>query len=284
MVKNNIFEIKMTVGSGSSIFSIKEGEGLTIIGENDSGKSALLALLARRGKGVSYRGNKARLSKDEQTLFDLEIGYFDGTADDCEETKVSEVLEKAAAKFNMLPQDIATLFGIEEIEFEIGTKKTKGFLSATVGLLSKLCKEYKILLMDDVFGLDFGFKKKIIPFLKKVSDKFGLTYVIATTDPYMALALTPYTLLIEGKQPVEYGKSENVLKKPMHPYAKWFVNGCRLKNDASIAFVRTAKDSKPSKKACKFSPICPLADDTCRTTQPEFKVYAKNNATACHKI
>lgn len=283
MAKSTIFEIKLPVGQGSYTFVIKEGEGLTIIGESDSGKSALLEQIAKRGRGISYRGNKAKLSKDEKNLFGLEIGYFDGTASDSSEDRVIDVLEKAAAKFNMMPSEIAGLFGIEEIDYNSKTKKLTGFLSASTGLLSKLCKEYKFLLIDDSFGLDFGFKKKLIPFLKRVSDKYGLEYVIATTDPYMALALTPYTLMIEGKIPVEYGKSDHVLKKPTHPYAKWFVSGCKLKKDPAVAFVRTAKDAKPSRKACRFSAICPMADDTCKSRQPEFVLRGKDNLSACHK-
>ncbi len=283
-MKNEIFQIRMTVGSNHPSFTVREGEGLSIVGESSCGKSELLALLSRHGKGVAYRGNKSKLSKDEENLFNVEIGYFDGTANSSKEDKIIDVLEKASVKFNMLPSEIGEIFDIEEGEYDQKVKKTKGVLNSSVGLLDKLCEDYKLLLIDDAFGLDFDYKKRVVPFLKSVSDKFSLTYIIATSDPYMAAALTSYALLLESRKPVEYGKCDSVLKKPLHPYAKWFVASSKLKKDASFAFVRTAKDSKPSKKACRFSSICPIADEKCRLSQPEFSVHGKGHVTACHKI
>lgn len=284
MMKNEIFEIKLSLGKTRSRFVIKEGDGFSIIGENDGGKSQILSLIARRGKGVSYRGNKSKLSKEEQNLFDLEIGYFDGSTKECKEEKVEDLLDKASVKFNMLVSEIADIFDISQEEYEVKIKNTRGFLSLTCSLLDKLCKDYKILLFDDAFGLDFAFKKKLTPFLKEIGKNFSLTYVIATTDPFFASALTGYALLVENGMPVEYGKCDVLLKKPLHPYSKWFVASAKNKKDASVAFVRTAKDEKPPKKACRFAMICPWSSDECKKRAPEFTAKTKESYTACHKV
>ena len=284
MMKNEIFEIKLSLGKTCSRFVINEGDGLSIIGENDGGKSQILSMIARREKGVTYRGNNKKLSNEQESLFSLEIGYYDGSLKDCTAQTVGELVDKASIKFNLLASEIADLFDISEMEYGVKIKKASGFLALTCSLLDKLCGDYKILLLDDAFGLDFAFKKKLTPFLKEVAKNFGLTYVIATTDPFFASALTGYALLVETGMPVEYGKCDVLLKKPLHPYSKWFVASAKNKKDASVAFVRTAKDDKPSKKACRFCMICPIADDECKKRSPEFKEHAKGNYTACHKI
>ncbi len=280
--KSEIFNLKLPTNSGIVDFSVKEGEGLCIIGENGSGKSDLLALLASRGRGVSYRGNRVKLSKDEQALFAVEIGYFDGSGAR-DNITVGELLERCGTKFNMLPIEVGAVFDIDESEYSIKLSRAEGILAEATGLLETLCRDYKILLIDDVFGLDKAIKARLVPLLKKASTITGVSYIIATTDPDMS-ALTTHTLLIESGQPVEYGKSENIFKKPAHPYTKWFTSSLKKKKEDEIVLVRTTKDGKPSKKACRFSTICPLADDNCRLKAPDFTPCGRDHLTACYKV
>ena len=281
-VKQEILQLKLPVSIGAYEFEIRESEGLSIIGENGSGKSELLYKIANKGKGVGYRGNRGRLTKDEKSLFEAEIGYFDGTKDELDDELVIDLIERASVKFKMPPISIASIFDIDETEYMQKVKQTKGFLAHAVALLFELCKERKLLIIDDVFGLDYEFKRKLIPFLEKVREEKGLTYLVATNDLEMAKRLTEYVMIIENKVPVEYARTETFFKKPLHPYTKWFTMQ-KKKGQNQVVFIRTEKDGKPPKRACKFSIVCPFSDDICKSKQCEFSLHGRDHWVSCHK-
>lgn len=280
-MKQEILQLRLPVGSGYHEFEIRESEGLSVIGENGSGKSDLLSRIAKCGKGVGYRGNRGRLSKDEKALFGVEVGYFDGSTQNLNDELVIDLIERASAKFKMLPVEIASIFDVDETEYMQRVKKTKGFLKNSVALLFELCKDCKILVFDDVFGLDYEFKRKLIPFLEKVREEKGLTYIVGTNDLELARRLTEYVMLIENGMPVEYARADTFFKKPLNPYAKWFLG--KKKKENPIVFIRTEKDGKPPKRVCKFSIVCPYSDDACKSKQCEFTLHGRDHWTACHK-
>ena len=282
-IMQDILQVKLATISNLFEFEIRETEGLSIIGENGMGKSKLLSRISNKSKGVGYRGNRGRLSKDEKDLWDLEIDYFDGTLNRAVDERVIDLLERASVKFNSTPVELGRVFDIDQTEFMLKLKQVKGELEKSIALLYCLTKDIKLLLLDDVFGLDDEIKSRLLPFLEKARENYGLTYLIATTDFEMARRLTSFIAVMEDDKIVEYARSETLLKKPLHPYSRWLINSNKKRRDG-VVFIRTAKDGKPPKKACKYSLICPFSDDICKSKPCEFVLHGKEHFTACHKL
>lgn len=279
----DILQLRLPTLANTYEFEIREIEGFSIIGENGMGKSNLLSRIAKKSKGVGYRGNRGRLSKDEKDLWDLEIDYFDGTLNRAVDERVIDLLERASVKFNSTPIELGRVFDIDQTEFMLKLKQAKGDLEKSLALLYVLTKDIKLLLLDDVFGLDSEVKSRLLPFLEKARETYGLTYLIATTDFETARRLTSFIAVMEEGKIVEYARSETLLKKPLHPYSRWLINSNKKRRDG-VVFIRTAKDGKPPKKACKFCLICPFSDDKCKTKSCEFTLHGKEHFTACHKL
>lgn len=280
-IKPEILQLKLFPSTNFE-FEVREGEGLSIIGENGSGKSKLLSRIFLRKKGVGFMGNRNRLSKEEKMLWQVDVDYFDGTTKNLVDQRVVDVIDKVSAKFSILPKEIAKMLDISENDYEKKIKKVSGKLEVVVAFLYALARDSKLLFIDDVFGLNGEIKSAILPLLERARDEFNLTYVIATTDPNVAKRLTSYVLIIEDGKPVEYGRCDTIFKKPLHPYSKWFVGSNKKKKD--VVFIRTEMDEKPPKRACRFCVVCPLADDTCKSKACEFELHGRDHFTACHKV
>ena len=283
-MKNEIFKIVLPVGSATTNLTINEGESIAIVGENCSGKSELLRSIYERRRGITYRGISARLTPTEEELYDSEIAYFDGALFGDPKSTCDEVVTRAAICLEELPENIKRYFGISEFDEEKRLKEIDYYLSLKLALMQVLAQRKKILLLDDLFGLDVELKKNVTPFLKDVKDRYKFTYVIATTDIAFANTLSDWMLIMEDRQVVEYGRTKNLINTPKHPYSQWLIDSAITKKDYNLQFVRTTKDLKPRKRACRFVNICPLKTDKCNNQAPIFTKYSETDWTACHLV
>lgn len=275
-MKKVIFTLNLTTGVGEANIDVCEGEGLSIVGLCGSGKSKLLKNIAKKGKGVTYRGITGGLQKSEQDLFDLEIGYasVDSTL---KKRKVKEVLERASVFYDMLVAEVSTALDIPEKYYAYTVCELPSFLQARLALLNVMSVGHSVILIDDVFGLSGKVKDGITEFLLKAGKK-PLTYIIATSDFNFASICTK-SLIIDCGRVVEWGKTAKVLKNPVHPFAKWFVDTSR-KGKSGVSWRKCV--GKLKKRACRYALVCPEAGADCLKECSPFAPYTPTEYTSCH--
>lgn len=283
---SNILTISMPVLNNTVRIILREGESLGIVGENMSGKSEVLQRIRYHKFGLTYRGvAPADFTKEEEDLFLQEIGYSAADMYLNPKDKVIDVLGRCAVAIEGIPDDVAKVFCIMPTEYDLKVKDVDYILLSKLILIDTLSHNYRVIMIDDVFGYDYTFKRRLIPFLEKYRKDRGVTYLIATTDIVFASQLTEWTMVVYADRLVEYAQTKHLITSPNHPYSKWLINSTYMEEAREIpTFIRTASDPIPPKDKCPFSAICPYAIDKCKTDSPVFASYNNTDWTACHLV
>ncbi|MBL8006762.1 MAG: ABC transporter ATP-binding protein [Ignavibacteria bacterium] len=213
-------------------FKIYEGDFISIIGKNGSGKSTVVKLFSKILEGYSgkifFRGNE--ISSADRKEFSRSLSYLPQSAGILnEDLTVREFLHlgryshKKFTDFNYSVEDNEIVShcinetGTEKIADKnfyrlSGGEKQKVLL--TLGLIQLDIQNElsgKILIIDEPLTyLDVNYQLEIFSVLGKLN-KRGLTIVIVIHDLSLALNFTDKSLLISEGKLVKYSESEKVI-------------------------------------------------------------------------
>ena len=83
---------------------------------------------------------------------------------------------------------------------------------------------------------------------------------------------------------VEFGRVEQILENPLHPYTQSLLASVPdLWNEKEIkAIPRYPPDLRNPPSGCRFHPRCPFMREECRTKEPELIKINKGHYVACH--
>ena len=274
-MKKVIFTLKLPTGVETVGIDILEGEGLAIVGLDECKKGEILKNIAQKGKGVTYRGIVGGLQKSEQDLFDLEIGYVEVNGS-LKKKRVSDVIEKASVFYDMLNSEIGEVVDLPSRYFSSKIGELPKFMQDRLALLDTISEGHSVILIDDSFGFDGLVKTNIIEFLVKASKK-PLTYIVATSDFELA-NICAKTVIVDDGRVVEWGKTNKVLKSPVHPFSKWFVELSR-KGKTSVSWRKG--NGRLKRRACRYALVCPEASAECLKECAPFAPYSKTEYVPC---
>ncbi|MGH7852368.1 MAG: molybdenum ABC transporter ATP-binding protein [Candidatus Binatia bacterium] len=159
--------------------------------------SALRINLAPQQRGIGYVPQEAalfpHLSVRKNILFGAERGGHSGKSTDISMEHVLEVLEIA----HLLPRPVTQLSG--------GEVQRVAFARA---ILSRP----RLLLLDEpLAALDIGLKERILPYLGRVRDKFGIPIIYVTHNVTEVLTLADWVLVIRDGRLVAQGTPKETL-------------------------------------------------------------------------
>jgi molybdate transport system ATP-binding protein len=91
-------------------------------------------------------------------------------------------------------------------------KRLSGGESQRVALARALLSRPQLLLLDEpLASLDIGLKERIIPYLHRVRDEFGIPMIYVTHDPVEVLSLADWVVMIKEGRLVAQGVPQEVL-------------------------------------------------------------------------
>jgi molybdate transport system ATP-binding protein len=91
-------------------------------------------------------------------------------------------------------------------------KSLSGGESQRVALARALLSRPQLLLLDEpLASLDIGLKERIIPYLRRVRDEFGIPMIYVTHDPVEVLSLADWVVMIKEGRLVAQGVPQEVL-------------------------------------------------------------------------
>jgi peptide/nickel transport system ATP-binding protein len=134
-------------------------------------------------------------------------------------------------------------------------------------------------------ALDVTVQAQILEKLIEVKDAFNAAIVLITHDLGVVAGMAHRTLVMYAGRPVELGKTDEVFYSPRMPYTAGLLGSIPSAGDTGR--LRPIVGAPPSlinlPTGCPFSPRCPLADDKCRTVEPELLATdAPDHLAACH--
>jgi peptide/nickel transport system ATP-binding protein len=156
-----------------------------------------------------------------------------------------------------------------------------------IGIARALALRPKLLICDEpVSSLDVSVQAQILNLLRDLQKSFGLTYLFISHN----IAITAFMsrrigVMYLGKL-VEIGPSQDILKKPLHPYTQALLKAIPQPDPKNKRQKRMVVGEIPSPidrpSGCPFHTRCPFVQDICRQVVPELRELHPEHSVACH--
>ncbi len=293
---------------GSS-FSIQKGEILGIVGESGAGKSitafSILGLIDPPGRivdgeilfdgknlvGLSeeefrqIRGNEiSMIFQDPQTSLNpvITIG----------EQMMEAILyhHKGVSKkeaYNSCVEILKTV-GLPAAQKRMKSypHQLSGGMKQRVVIAMALLNNPKLLIADEpTTALDVTIQAQILYLMKKLSQEFHSALILITHDIAVVSQLCDKIAVMYAGRIVEYGKKEDIIFNPKHPYTKGLIECLPKLNDDKkrlyqIPGIMPSLLGLPS--GCYFKDRCELADEQCDVYPKKQEIDGR--VLFCHKV
>lgn len=224
-------------------FSLHSGEILGIVGESGSGKSTLIkaamGLLGSEGSitggEICYRGRLLnRLPPREmRTLCGSELGYIFQNAGSsfCPiRTVGAQLFEtmRAHGKITKADFEVQALELLSKLGFDNGKRilesypfELSGGMQQRVGIAAAMLLNPSILFADEpTSALDVTIQKQVVEEMLLVRKTFGTAIILVAHNLGVIGAMADRVLVLKDGEPIEYGKTQDVLTNPQADYTK----------------------------------------------------------------
>jgi tungstate transport system ATP-binding protein len=212
--------------------SIHNGEFLSIIGPNGTGKSTLLlsigGLVKRESGEISFHGKRIENGEEllafrrrvamvfqEPLLFDATV--YDNVASGLKIRGISRSRIRPVVEENL------ALFGISHLSSR-SARKISGGEAQRTSLARAFATDPEMILLDEPFAsLDPPTKEAIIEDLSRVMKVKLTTAIMATHDRMDALRLSSRIAVMDGGRIVQIGTPSSVIHQPVNETVALFV-------------------------------------------------------------
>jgi len=288
---------------------IRRNEILGVVGESGSGKSmfaeSLLDAVVRPGQlsgGITYYPEPGRpvdlldLSEEElrRARWEEISLVFQGALDSFNPTihirthfketlrshdaDVESGMERARELISDLYMDPERVLDSYPHELSGGMKQR-----ALVAL--SLVLEPEVLVMDEpTAALDLLMQRSILSLLQELQEKYDLTMVFITHDLPLVAELCDRLAVMYAFEFAEIGPTQDIIHDAAHPYTRLLLQ-TTPNLDMEPSEMRPIKGASPDPislpTGCRFHPRCPLADEQCRTEDPDREPFAPERQVAC---
>jgi oligopeptide/dipeptide ABC transporter ATP-binding protein len=286
-------------------FTLNKGEILGIIGESGSGKSTIglsIMMLLPEGTKISgsiiYEGKDlTRINQEElreirgkeiSLIFQDSLSSFDPVI------KVGKQIVERAIDDGLMDNNTATRRAIEilrslgvtypELRLKSYPHELSGGLRQRAFIAMSTFLDPKILIADEpTTSLDVIAQKQLIDQIKRMKYN-GISVIFITHDIALASSFCDKLLIIYGGYVMEYGKTDQIIREPYHPYTDGLINVIPMLSNIEKG-LRIMKGSLPNPKelppGCIFWPRCDYAKEKCKSEIPPLLEAEEGRYVAC---
>ena len=156
-----------------------------------------------------------------------------------------------------------------------------------IGIARALAVNPKFIVCDEpVSALDVSIQAQILNLLMDLQDEKKLTYVFITHDLSVVKHISHEIMVMYLGQCVEYAKTEDLFKNPLHPYTKGLLDAVpipslkakKLSTEVMRGELTSPVDPAPG---CRFAARCPYATDACRGRDIPLKEVEPGHFVSC---
>lgn len=207
---------------------IGKGEIVSILGPSGCGKTTLLNLILGL---TNVTGGRIVFDGEDITHMPMEKRGFNIVFQDYAlfpnltvyENIVYGLRNKPNISTSQEVQDLINLLGLSE-HLNKNIEELSGGQKQRTALARTLVMKPKILLLDEpLSALDGVIKESIKQKIKQIARDFKLTTIIVTHDPEEALTLSDKVLIVNQGQIAQFGKPEEIIKKPADEFVRKFI-------------------------------------------------------------
>jgi len=295
---------KVHAVSGVS-FDMWRGETLGVVGETGSGKSTLArsVIQAPRPKSGEVRFLGTDLMKLGRRQLNearrqMQMVYQDPFGSLDPRWRVMELVEEPLLGYGVKPAskrrervcELLELVGMDPGVF--GRRRPhelSGGQCQRIAIARAIALNPALIVCDEaVASLDVLIQAQVLNLFERLRTELGLSYLFISHDLALVKQVSDRVAVMHLGQLVEIGPSEDLYRRPLHPYTSALLNSIPGLDPATGKVRRPAapKGEPPSPinppSGCRFRTRCPLAQARCEQEAPPLRELFPGHQVACH--
>ncbi|MBM3707038.1 MAG: dipeptide ABC transporter ATP-binding protein [Actinobacteria bacterium] len=279
-------------------FFIKKGETFGLVGESGCGKSTtarvILRLIEPTDGEAIYNGQDIfKLAAKE--MFDIrrniQIIFQDPYASLSPRMTAGEIINepleihKVGDKASRVTKakELLQVVGLNPEHINRYPHEFSGGQRQRIGVARALALTPKLILCDEpVSALDVSVQAQILNLMMGLQKEFNLTYLFIAHDLSIVRYISNRVAVMYLGKIVEVAKSEDLYKKPLHPYTMCLLSAVPIpdpeleRKRKRVILYGDVPSPLNIPNGCRFHPRCPNADAICRQEEPALKDYVEN--------
>jgi oligopeptide/dipeptide ABC transporter ATP-binding protein len=283
-------------------YAIGTGETLGLVGESGCGKtttSKLLLMLEKPTSGtIIFRGHDIQtLAKDKLKIFrrGVQAVFQDPFSSLNPRIRVGDIIAEPVVVNEQLPkaqmrervQELLRLVGLNPNSSNLFPHEFSGGQRQRIAIARALSLNPSLIVLDEpVSALDVSIRAQIMNLLQDLQQQFGLSYLLIAHDLAAVLHLSTNIAVMYLGKIVEFGTSDELRHKPLHPYTQALFSAAlpshpdQQREEMIIAGEVPSPLNPPA--GCRFHPRCPFAKPVCSEIEPVLRSATNGHQVACH--
>ena len=301
-VKENWGRVKMIHAVENVSLHIDEGETLGLVGESGCGKTTLgrtlLRLYAPSGGQIFYRGQD--ITKTDMLPFrrKMQIIFQDPAGSLNPRMTVSEIIGEPIDIHHLAKTNAERKEKIAHLLSQVGLNSEhanryphefSGGQQQRIGIARALAVEPEFIVCDEpVSALDVSIQSQIVNMLEDMQKELKLAYLFISHDISVVRHISQRIGVMYLGHLVELAASHELYRNPLHPYTRALLSAVPIPDPQTTRARKRLilKGEMPNPmdmpRGCRFSSLCPKAEELCRERSPELKELSPGHGVACH--